>query len=306
MRRIDSKKVLVLEFRQLRYFVQIAELEHFGHAAQRLNVVQPALTRQIKQLEEEIGVELFERLPRGVRLTTAGKVFLNQSRDLLAQCDRMVRLTQLVSGGQTGLLRIGFADGVTFNKAFSEILRQYRQTFPNVVLDLVPASSIEQADLLARNELDVGFVFWLPADRKMKSVQLEEEDLVLAVPKNSVLAKRKTVNLQDLNNYPIVWIPRTNSPAYYDLIVSRFAQANCNLNVVQEANNESTMLSLVSAEIGATFITESAKRRKPDDVVFVPVNDLNASLSIKAMWNAEDRNPALAEFVAIVRERIER
>lgn len=289
-----------MELRQLKYFVQIAELEHFGQAAQRLNVVQPALTRQIKQLEEEIGVELFERLPRGVKLTTAGKVFLNQCRDLLAQSDRMVRLTQLVSKGQTGLLRVGFADGVTFNKSFSEILRHYRQTFPHVVLDLVPASSIEQAELLARNELDIGFVFWLPTDRKIEAVQLEEEELVLAVPKNSTLAKLKTVKLVNLNNYPIVWIPRINSPSYYDLIVSRFAQAGSNFNVVQEANNESTMLSLVSAEIGATFITESAKRRKPDDVVFVRVQDLNASLSIKAMWNVHDGNPALIEFISII------
>ncbi len=290
-----------MELRQLRYFTHIAELEHFGQASERLHIAQPALTRQIKQLEEEIGVELFERLPRGVRLTSAGRVFFAQTRELLAQCEKMVKLTQQVSRGHAGLLRIGFADGVTFNKTFSEILRSFRQGYPDVVLDLVPATSLEQAELIASNEIDLGFVYWLPKSLSIKSLQFVEEKLMLAVSKSSPLAKRKTLTIKDLNDYPIVWFPRANSPGYYDLIVSRFERSGCSLNVVQEGNNESTMLSLVSAEIGATFITESAVRRKPDDVVFIPVSDLNATLSAKAIWNVDDKQPALAEFVSVIK-----
>lgn len=293
-----------MELRQLRYFSHIAELEHFGQAAERLHIAQPALTRQIKQLEEEIGVELFERLPRGVRLTSAGRVFFGQTRDLLAQCDKMVKLTQQVSRGQAGLLRIGFADGVTFNKTFSEILRSFRQGYPDVVMDLVPATSLEQAELIEGNEIDLGFVYWLPKGESVQSLQFVEEELMLAVSKSSPLAKRKTLTIKDLNDYPIVWFPRANSPGYYDLIVSRFERSGCSLNVIQEGNNESTMLSLVSADIGATFITESAMRRKPDDVVFIPVSDLNATLSIKAMWNTDDKSPVLQEFVLAVRRAI--
>lgn len=293
-----------MELRQLRYFFHIAELEHFGKAAERLHIAQPALTRQIKQLEEEIGVELFERLPRGVKLTAAGHVFFCQTRDLLAQCEKMVKLTQQVSRGQSGLLRIGFADGVTFNKTFSEILRSFRQSYSDVVLDLVPASSLEQAELILRSELDLGFVYWLPNGKSVKSIQFEEEELMLAVSKSSPLAKRKTLTIKDVGNYPIVWFPRANSPGYYDLIVSRFERNGCSLNVIQEGNNESTMLSLVSADIGATFITESAMHRKPDDVVFIPITDLNAKLSVKAMWNGDDKNPALKEFVSIIKNVI--
>lgn len=107
-----------------------------------------------------------------------------------------------------------------------------------------------------------------------------------------------------MGDYPIVWFPRANSPGYYDLIVSRFENNGCSLNVIQEGNNESTMLSLVSADIGATFITESALHRKPDDVVFIPITDLNAKLSVKAMWNADDKNPALKEFVSTIKNVI--
>lgn len=302
MMSIDSNSVLIMELRQLRYFVQIAELEHYGQAAQRLHIAQPALTRQIQKLEEELGVELFERLSRGVKLTAAGKVFFSQCRDLLTQCDRIVKLTQQVGRGQAGLLRIGFADGVTFNKTFSKILLEYRKAYPDVVLDLVPASSLEQADLLARNELNLGFVYWLPKSHSVTSIEFEPENLVLAVSIASPLAQERSVTINDLNDLPIVWFPRAHSPGYYDVIFSRFERKGCTLNVVQHGNNESTMLSLVSAGIGATFIVESAKHRKPDDVVFIPVADLNATISVKAIWNSEDSNPALAQFVSTIKQ----
>lgn len=290
-----------MELRQLKYFVQIAELEHFGKASERLNIVQPALSRQIKQLEDELGVCLFERLSRGVKLSAAGKVFLAQSKELLSQCEKMVRLTQLVNEGQAGLLRVGFADGVTFNKTFSQILKTFRHAHANVVIDLVPASSIEQAELLTKGELDLGFVYWLPREQQVNTIELEEEKLMLAVPKSSHLASRKSIRIADLDSYPMVWIARSSSPSLYDLIVSRFVQKECVLNVVQEGTNESTLLSLVSAEIGATFITETARSRKPEDVVLIPVSDLNASISVKATW-IEETNPVLNQFIETIRK----
>jgi len=294
-----------MELRQLRYFVQIAELEHFGKASERLNIVQPALSRQMKQLEDELGVCLFERLSKGVRLSAAGKVFLAQSKELLSQCEKMVRLTQLVNQGQAGLLRIGFADGVTFNKTFSQILKTFRQANANVVTDLVPASSIEQAELITKGELDLGFVYWLPREQRVNTIELEEEKLMLAVSKSSQLASRKSIRIADLNSYPMVWIARSSSPSLYDLILSRFVQKDCTLNVVQEGTNESTLLSLVSAEIGATFITETAKTRKPEDVVLIPVSDLNASISVKAIW-IDETNPVLNQFVKTIRKALKK
>lgn len=294
-----------MELRQLRYFVQIAELEHFGKASERLNIVQPALSRQMKQLEDELGVCLFERLSKGVRLSAAGKVFLAQSKELLSQCEKMVRLTQLVNQGQAGLLRIGFADGVTFNKTFSQILKTFRQVNANVVTDLVPASSIEQAELITKGELDLGFVYWLPREQQVNTIELEEEKLMLAVSKSSQLASRKSIRIADLDSYPMVWIARSSSPSLYDLILSRFVQKDCALNVVQEGTNESTLLSLVSAEIGATFITETAKTRKPEDVVLIPVSDLNASISVKAIW-IDETNPVLNQFVKTIRRALKK
>src|SRR5271167_2412435 len=119
-----------MELKQLRYFVAVAELEHFGKASEVLHVVQPALSRQVKQLEDEIGAELFERMPRGVRLTAAGKALLEQGRVLLSDADRMVLKTRLVGQGKSGYLRIGFADGATYGPAMPTILRQFRAQSP--------------------------------------------------------------------------------------------------------------------------------------------------------------------------------
>lgn len=121
-----------MELRQLRYFVAIAELEHFGRAAEQLNIVQPALSRKVKQLEEEIGTELFERLPRGVRLTQAGEFLLLEARALLVKADNIALQTGMIGKGKSGILRVGFSDGATYGDVFAGILREVRSKLPDV------------------------------------------------------------------------------------------------------------------------------------------------------------------------------
>jgi len=290
-----------MELRQLKYFVAVAELEHFGKASDLLHVVQPALSRQVKQLEEEIGVELFERMPRGVRLTAAGKALLEQGRGLLSEADRIILKTRLVGQGKAGYLRIGFSDGATYGPAMPTILRQFRTRAPQVVLELVPSGSFAQFDLIEQGSINLGFVYWLPDNPVIEFAPLTNEKLLLAVANSHPLAKNKRVRLRDLAEQPFVWFPRSQSPPYYDLVLSQCHRAGLTLNVVQDAINESTMLSLVAAGIGATFITEFAKHRKPDQVSLIPVQDFDASLSLKAIWRKDDQTPALKEFASVVK-----
>src|SRR5688572_5441816 len=128
----------MIELRQLKYFIRIAELEHFGQAAQDLHIVQPALSRQVKQLEEELGVELFERLPRGVRLSAAGKVLLERARALMDDVDRMADAARLAGQGKTGFVRLGFSDGATYSGRVPAIIREFRARRPQVELELIP------------------------------------------------------------------------------------------------------------------------------------------------------------------------
>lgn len=293
----------MVELRQIKYFVRIAELEHFGQAAEDLHIVQPALSRQIKQLEAELEVELFERLPRGVRLTSAGQVLLQRSRPLLQELERTLAATKLASQGKLGSLRIGFADGPTYSGHLPQVIGSFRSSHADVELELIPERSIIQAKLLAENAIDAAFVYWLPRDRSnIDFVPINKERVVLAMAKNNKLTRKKSLRLADLQDSSFIWIKRDNSPMFYDLILSQCNQAGLTLNVVQEATTESSMLSLVSADMGVTFITETAQRRKPDNVELRPVKDLTATITLMAMWRKDDRNPALREFLDEVRK----
>lgn len=294
----------MIELRQLRYFVRVAQLEHFGQAARELHVVQPALSRQIKQLEDEMGVALFERMPRGVKLTTAGKVLLEKASVILDDVDRMVSITQRAAQGKTGFLRVGFADGATYSGHVPLVFGEFRKHNPKIDMELVPASSLQQAELIANQAIDIGFVYWLPVlQQGIEHRLINEEKVVLAASKlNRKVISKEKVRLRDLHDVPFVWFNRSAGPMYYDLILSRCNQAGLTLNVVQEAFTESTMLSLVAADIGATFITEYARRRKPDNVILKEVQDLNATLRLTAMWSTTNHNPALKPFLATIEQ----
>ena len=148
-----------MELRHLRYFVAVGEEEHFGRAAERLHVVQPALTRQVRQLEEELGCALFERLKWGVRLTEAGKSFLEEARRLLSDLGRGVDRTRLVAQGKIGCLRVGVSYSVTHGEELSSILRRFRTSSPDVRLELFLTTSISAGEQLRNQEADVA---WFP------------------------------------------------------------------------------------------------------------------------------------------------
>src|SRR5499433_3977333 len=153
-----------VELRHLRYFVAVGEEEHFGRAAERLHVVQPALTRQVRQLEDEIGCALFERLKRGVRLTEAGKSFLEEARRLLTDLGRRVDRTRLIAQSRVGRLRVGLSDTATYSGELPSILRDFRARWPDVRLELFPTSSLVAGEQLRRREVDVAFVYVAPTD----------------------------------------------------------------------------------------------------------------------------------------------
>ena len=293
-----------MELRHLRYFVAVGEEEHFGRAAERLHVVQPALTRQVRQLEEEMGFALFERLKRGVRLTEAGKSFLEETRRLLADLGRSVDQARLVAEGTVGRLRVGFSDTATYSGELPSILRAFRARWPEVRLELSPSSSVGAGDLLRRQEVDVAFVYAAPTDlRDLKTHAISVERWVLALPQAHPLAKRKRVKLADLKREPFVWFPRLVAPPLYDRVLAACHAAGLTLDIVQEVNNPTTMLSLVAGGIGVTFTITSAEKTKPDSVVLRTVDDLRVTAELSAIWRGDNKVPALQKFLELVHEQ---
>jgi DNA-binding transcriptional LysR family regulator len=294
-----------VELRHLRYFVAVGEEEHFRRAAERLHVVQPALTRQIQQLEEEIGCALFERLKRGVRLTEAGKTFLEEARRLLSELERSIDRTRLVAQGKVGRLRIGFADSATYSGELPALLHDFRASWPDVRVELFPSSSIATGEQVCAQEVDVGFVYVLPTHlRALKTHSIRVEPLVLALPHTHPLVTCKRVRLGDLQGEPFVWFPREMNPLAYDSVLATCHAAGVTLNIVQEGNNPTTMLSLVAGGIGLSFTQQSAEKRKPDSVVLRKVEDLRLTLELSAIWREDNTAPALQKFIEILSGRV--
>jgi len=294
-----------VELRHLRYFVAVGEEEHFGRAAERLHVVQPALTRQVRQLEEELGCALFDRLKWGVRLTEAGKSFLDEARRLLSDLERGVDRTRLVAQGKIGRLRVGFSETATHGgEELPSILRHFRAGWPDVRLELFPSTSISAVDQLRNRELDAAFVYIPPSNpRELGSHTISVERAVLALPQAHPLVTRKRVSLRDLREESFVVPPRTAATLVYDRVLSACHTAGVTFKIVQEVKSYATMLNLVAGGIGLSFVTESAERTKPNGVVLRDVADLRVTAELFAIWRKDNRAPALQKFVEMIRSQ---
>ena len=160
-----------MELRHLRYFVAIGEEQHYGRAARRLRVAQPALSRQIQDLEEELGFKLFERLPRGVKLSTAGELFLEDARRILQEVSEAAVRADRVARGRSGTLRVGFAENASWRGAVPDSFRRFREQHPDAELQLQPAASSAQLEAIRSGRLDIGFVNFMPkADPELEQL----------------------------------------------------------------------------------------------------------------------------------------
>src|SRR5438034_1251007 len=292
-----------MELRHLRYFVAVGEEQHYGRGAKRLRVAQPALSRQIQDLEEEIGFKLFDRLSRGVKVSAAGKVFLEDARRVLQQVTEATARAKRVASGQSGTLRVGFVESVSWHGVVPDSFRQFRERQPDVELQLKPASSLEQTEAVLSGRLDAGFVFTIAhIGRELAQLPVALLNLMLAAPKGHPLTQLKKLRLRDLSDAAFVWFPRRESPAFYDRLMHEcFRGGLKSPHIVQEAVNEATILSLVSCRMGLAFVSGATRRRCPESVVLLPVTDLKLPLPFALIWRKDHASALLAKFVADVR-----
>lgn len=293
-----------MELRHLRYFVAVGDEQHYGRAAKQLHVAQPALSRQIQDLEEEIGLKLFDRLPRGVKISTAGKSFLEDARRVLQQVTEATARAKRVACGQSGTLRVGFVESVSWHGVVPDSFRQFRENQPDVELQLRPLSSLQQIEAIRSGQLDAGFLFTMAnIDRELAQLEVDVLNLTLAAPKGHPLTKLKKVRLRDLTDAGFIWFPRRESPIYYDRLMNEcFRGGLKSPHVVQEAVNEATILSLVSCRLGVAFVSSATRWRCPESVVLLPVVDLKLPLPFALVWRKDNASPLLAKFLGDVRE----
>src|ERR1700746_4005285 len=271
-----------MELRHLRYFIVVGEEQHYGRASRRLRVAQPALSRQIQDLEEEVGFKLFDRLPRGVKLSVAGKLFLEDARRILQAVNEATARAARVARGQSGTLRVGFPGNASWHGAVPDSFRRFREQQADAELQLQPAASLEQLDAIRSGRLDAGFVNFMPkADPELDQLPVAIQHVELAAPKRHPLTRLKRLRLRDLTDAPFVWFPRWASPAFYDRLMHECYRGGLKSpRIIQEGLNEATILSLVSTGLGVGWVLGSARWRCPETVVILPVVDLNVPLRL--------------------------
>src|SRR5258705_2769202 len=254
-----------MELRHLRYFVAIGEEENYRRAAQRLHVAQAALATQIQDLEAELGFKLFDRLARGVKLSAAGRLFLEDARRILQQVSEAAARAARVARGQTGTLRVGFAENASWRGIVPDSFRRFRAHEPDAELQLRPGASSEQLEAVRSGGLDAGFVICMPeTDPDLDKLTVAIHHVELAAPKRHPLVRLKQLRLRELTDAAFVWFPRRTSPTFYDQLMHECYRGGLTSpRIVQEGPNEATILSLVSTGLGVGWVLVSARSRGP-------------------------------------------
>jgi DNA-binding transcriptional LysR family regulator len=296
----------MFDFRQLRYFVAVAEELSFTRAALRLHLSQPPLSQQIKALEQDLGVSLFVRTKRHVALTEPGRVFLEQARQILAKADEARSQVTAAAAGYSGQLRLAYTVSVSFHPALPRALLRYGQIAPNVRLKLSEMYTEPQFAALLAGEIDVGFVRDEPLHaqdaRGLRLITIDREPLLLALPTGHPLAGRSSLRLVEVADDAFVTQPRELAATLYDRLVKLATRAGFQPTITQHAQQINGLLALVAAGLGLALVPASMRTVRLVGVCYVPLKDPDANLLLAVACRAEDRAPALQQFLSLVAE----
>jgi DNA-binding transcriptional LysR family regulator len=288
-----------MELRHLRYFVAVAEELHFGRAAERLHIAQPPLSRQIRDLERELGVELFVRVPRGVDLTPAGHAFLPEARLTLAQAERARRTARRAAEGETGRLRVGFVEAAADAAVLPDVLGFFRTWRAEIGISLFEMDAGQQAEALRTDRIDLGILHSPPldAERWLDVDPIYDDPILVALPAAHPLA-RERLTLTALADEPFVLVPRPSAPALWDALIARCQGAGFSPRVVQEAAGWHTIAGLVAAGVGVAFAPRSLAQLQRPGVAWRSLPDLGVEMRVYAAWRQGEPSPVRDRFVS--------
>jgi DNA-binding transcriptional LysR family regulator len=291
-----------MELRHLRYFVGVAEALSFTRAAEKLHTAQPSLTRQIKDLEEELGVRLLNRTKRQVTLTDEGRSFLADAKRLLAFAAETVESVRRLHSGEIRALNVGYVSNL-FYDLLPTTLSSFHQSFPTVAVNLFDLSCGEQFRALEDGKLDLGFVgLHEPIARRGLEFQaVVSYKTVVALSKDNPLAGKATVDMKALASVFFIGMSEASYPGYRDWLTKTCRRAAFTPKVLQDVDLERTMIHAVAAGLGVALVPEQLKKLEHDNVVFRPLNPTVATEGCVA-WRGENPSAALQAYVRIVEQ----
>lgn len=284
------------------FYLAVAEELSFHRAAARLNIAQSALSRRIADLERELGnVLLFERQARGVKLTDAGKLLLDDVRRILADVDEACRRVARSAEGTLGTLRISFTEGMVRQALLGRALKRFRHAFPGIEFKFAPMTSDLQREKLRSGEVDVGFVYQEADDARDFNVSPVGLDrIVAAVPRHHRLAMRDHVLMSDLAEDPMIWPSRLHSPRLFGRLTTAFGNAGIMPDIAAEVAAVDIAYGLVTAGLGVALVIAPEGAPLHDDVVLVSVEGLPPAIPLSMIWRKGPSVVTIANFVATV------
>lgn len=290
-----------MELRQLRYFVGVAERESFTRASEDLLIAQPALSAQVAKLEEELGVALFERVGRRVRLTQSGKLVLEQAKRALAASDDVAQAARFGARGLVGRLAIGYIRAFPFRE-MTRVLRAFRRRRPGVALDLRELSTSAQLAAVRSGELDCGFIR-IPdgfSDDDLTTLVIVSNPPVIVVPAGHRFAKRRSIRLQELAREDWIVISRAAGEAFYDTIIASCAAAGFAPRITQEAGDGRIVLGFVAAGLGVSIVMAAARDLGVRGVHYIPLTPSAPTFRFGIVLRRDGRSAALSALLAEV------
>ena len=289
-----------MELRQLRYFVAVAEERNFTRAAERLSMTQPPLSRQIQQIEDSVGLALFERGARPLKLTEAGRVFYVQAKRLLEESDELLPLTRRLAQLAERIV-IGFVPSTLYGP-LPDVIRAFREAAPLIQISLIEMFTIEQLSALKGGRIDVGFGRLRFDESQLAREVLVEEPLIAALPAGHALADATKLTLDALSKETVIIYPSTPRPSYADQQLSAFRDHAVEPAAIHEVRELQTALGLVAAQVGVCLVPESVRGLRARGVTYRSIDETNVSSPIIMSRRLQDQSPTTDLFCSIARD----
>ncbi len=285
-----------MELKQLRIFLAVAEELHFGRAAERLHMAQPALSAQVRGLEGRLGVKLFERTTRTVSLTRAGEVFLPEARATIAQAEAAMAAARAIGGAGSDLLKIGGVDSATAG-ILPTVIRAFRARHQATEVKVFEMLSAPALHGLANRSLDVAFVRVPPKEDFLNHRFVFCEQVVVALPASHPAAALPAVSLETVATEPLVIPARSHRPILFDVIHAHFTQAGLIPRIRQEANERHMIIAMVAAGLGVSLVPHWVSQFERNDVVYRPLQGGGPTVDVHVAWRVGETLSAVHEFL---------
>tara|TARA_R110000787_G_scaffold21186_2_gene62815 strand:- start:3918 stop:4841 length:924 start_codon:yes stop_codon:yes gene_type:complete len=290
-----------MDFKRLTYFVAVAEELHFGRAAARLDIAQPPLSRQIAQLEAELGVQLFDRSRSQIKRTQAGDALLIRARDILERLDRTKREVKRIGEGAAGRLRIAFIGSASYG-VLPELIRTFRSEYPDVELALSALNNAELKTALIERQIDIAFARPALEDDEIRCELIHQEPLILAVPAESDLAESDVLKLAELKRETFVLYPRRPRPSFADYVLEICKKEGFIPGSEVLAQDYQTAIALVSVGVGISVVPQSVSQSDRHGVVFHPFEGGNLGTAISLAVRRDNQSVHTNQFVTVAQK----